>query len=140
MQSAENKKTAGTGKGKSLSMEKIIVLDFGSQYSQLIARRVRECHVYSQILPFSASAERISKEAPAGIILSGGPASVYADHAPKCDPELFRLGIPILGICYGLQLTVHTLGGKIGRGAAREYGRKGSRRFLPGFPASWKSG
>ena len=103
--------------------EKIIVLDFGSQYSQLIARRVRECHVYSQILPYSTPAERIAAERPKGIILSGGPASVYADKAPKCDPAIFDLGIPMLGICYGLQLTIATLGGKISRGKAREYGK-----------------
>ena len=105
------------------TQEKIIVLDFGSQYSQLIARRIRECHVYSQILPYSAPAERIAAERPRGIILSGGPASVYAEKAPKCDPEIFNLGIPILGICYGLQLTIATLGGKISRGKAREYGK-----------------
>ena len=103
--------------------EKIIVLDFGSQYSQLIARRVRECHVYSQILPYSTPVERIAAEQPKGIILSGGPASVYADKAPKCDPAIFDLGIPMLGICYGLQLTIATLGGKISRGKAREYGK-----------------
>ena len=102
--------------------EKIIVLDFGSQYSQLIARRIRECHVYSRILPFSASAEAVRAEAPKGIILSGGPASVYAPNAPKCDPAIFDLGVPVLGICYGLQLTIHLLGGSIQRGAAREYG------------------
>ena len=104
-------------------MEKIIVLDFGSQYSQLIARRIRECHVYSQIVPFSTKAEKIAAENPAGIILSGGPASVYAPNAPKCDPAIFDLGIPLLGICYGLQLTIHTLGGRIERGCAREYGK-----------------
>ena len=103
--------------------EKIIVLDFGSQYSQLIARRIRECHVYSRILPFSASAEAVRAEAPKGIILSGGPASVYAPNAPKCDPAIFDLGVPVLGICYGLQLTIHLLGGSIQRGAAREYGK-----------------
>ena len=103
--------------------ETIVVLDFGSQYSQLIARRIRECRVYSRILPFSASAETILAEHPKGIILSGGPASVYAEHAPKCDPAIFSLGIPVLGICYGLQLMIHTLGGRITRGKAREYGK-----------------
>lgn len=103
--------------------ETIVVLDFGSQYSQLIARRIRECRVYSKILPFSTSAEEIRRENPRGIILSGGPSSVYAEHAPKCDPAIFELGIPILGICYGLQLMVHTLGGEIERGKAREYGK-----------------
>lgn len=104
-------------------IENIVVLDFGSQYSQLIARRIRECHVYSKILPFNSPAEKIKAERPSGIILSGGPASVYAENSPKCDPELFNLGIPILGICYGLQLTIHTLGGKVATGKAREYGK-----------------
>lgn len=103
--------------------ETILVLDFGSQYSQLIARRIRECKVYSRIVPFSTPVEKIREEAPMGIILSGGPASVYQDNAPKCDPEIFNLGIPVLGICYGLQLTVMTLGGKVARGHAREYGK-----------------
>lgn len=103
--------------------ETVLVLDFGSQYSQLIARRIRECHVYSRIIPYHTPAEKIREENPAGIILSGGPASVYQNNAPKCDPSLFSLGIPILGICYGLQLTVATLGGTVARGNAREYGK-----------------
>ena len=103
-------------------MEKIIILDFGSQYCQLIARRIRECHVYSEILPFDTPAEVIAAENPRGIILSGGPASVYAENAPRCDKNIFALDIPILGICYGLQLILHTLGGKIQRSSAREYG------------------
>ena len=112
-------------------MEKIIVLDFGSQYSQLIARRIRECHVYSQIMPFGTSAEEIRGEAPKGIILSGGPASVYAENAPKCDPKIFDLGVPVLGICYGLQLTLYTFGGTIARSAAREYGKAELRITAP---------
>ena len=96
-------------------MEKIIILDFGSQYCQLIARRIRECHVYSEILPFDTPAEVIAAENPQGIILSGGPASVYAENAPRCDKNIFALDIPILGICYGLQLILHTLGGEIQR-------------------------
>ena len=103
-------------------MEKIIILDFGSQYCQLIARRIRECHVYSEILPFDTPAEVIAAENPRGIILSGGPASVYAENAPHCDKNIFALDIPILGICYGLQLIIHTLGGEIQRSSAREYG------------------
>ena len=103
--------------------ETIVVLDFGSQYSQLIARRIRECRVYSKIMPYYTSAEAIRAENPKGIILSGGPASVYSAHAPKCDPAIFELGIPVLGICYGLQLMIHTLGGEITRGHAREYGK-----------------
>ena len=98
-------------------------MDFGSQYSQLIARRIRECNVYSKILPFNTSAEELRKEAPQGIILSGGPASVYQDSAPKCDPEIFNMGIPVLGICYGLQLMIHSLGGKVAASSAREYGK-----------------
>lgn len=103
--------------------ETIIVLDFGSQYSQLIARRIRECNVYSKILPFHTSAAHIKAEHPQGIILSGGPNSVYQDNAPKCDPEIFELGIPVLGICYGLQILIHTLGGEVIPGKAREYGK-----------------
>ena len=103
--------------------ETIVVLDFGSQYSQLIARRIRECRVYSKIMPYYTSAEAIRAENPKGIILSGGPASVYSEHAPKCDPAIFELGIPVLGICYGLQLMIHTQGGEITRGHAREYGK-----------------
>ena len=120
--------------------ETILVLDFGSQYSQLIARRIRECKVYSRIVPFSTPVEKIREEAPMGIILSGGPASVYQDNAPKCDPEIFNLGIPVLGICYGLQLTVMTLGGKVARGHAREYGKAeieitGETPLLDGLPS-----
>lgn len=120
--------------------ETILVLDFGSQYSQLIARRIRECKVYSRIVPFSTPVEKIREGAPMGIILSGGPASVYQDNAPKCDPEIFNLGIPVLGICYGLQLTVMTLGGKVARGHAREYGKAeieitGESPLLDGLPS-----
>ncbi|MBR2963334.1 MAG: glutamine-hydrolyzing GMP synthase [Lentisphaeria bacterium] len=103
--------------------ETILVLDFGSQYSQLIARRVRELHVYSKIVSWKTPAEEIRAAAPAGIILSGGPASVYQANAPKCDPAIFELGIPVLGICYGLQLMVETLGGEVAHGDAREYGK-----------------
>ncbi|MDR0932792.1 MAG: glutamine-hydrolyzing GMP synthase, partial [Victivallales bacterium] len=112
--------------------ETIIVLDFGSQYSQLIARRIRECHVYSKIMPYHTTAAAIKAENPKGIILSGGPASVYSEHAPKCDPAIFELGIPILGICYGLQLLIHTLGGVISRGKAREYGKATLNVIIPG--------
>ncbi len=104
-------------------VETILVLDFGSQYSQLIARRIRECNVYSKILPFNTPAEELKKENPVGIILSGGPASVYLDAAPKCDPALFEMGIPVLGICYGLQLMIHSLGGEVAASSAREYGK-----------------
>jgi len=103
--------------------EKILILDFGSQYTQLIARRVREGKVYSDIFAFNAPIERIRSFAPKGIILSGGPSSVYDEGAPICDPEVFNLGIPILGICYGMQLMTHLLGGSVARAVKREYGR-----------------
>jgi GMP synthase (glutamine-hydrolysing) len=106
-------------------MEKIVVLDFGSQYTQLIARRIREQHVYCEIVPFRVSADEIRRMAPKGIILSGGPASVYAQNAPIPSKDLFGLGIPVLGICYGLQLIAHLEGGEVDRAAAREFGQAG---------------
>jgi GMP synthase (glutamine-hydrolysing) len=105
--------------------EKILVLDFGSQYTQLIARRVRENKVYSEILPFNASIEKIKAFAPKGIILSGGPSRVNAKGAPFPDRDIFNLGIPVLGICYGMQLMAQCLGGRVGRAAKREFGRAG---------------
>jgi GMP synthase (glutamine-hydrolysing) len=107
----------------SIAHERILVLDFGSQYAQLIARRVRENHVYCQIVRHDIAAEQIQSHAPRGLILSGGPSSVYEPGAPKCDQRIFRLGIPVLGICYGMQLACHTLGGKVDSAPAREYGR-----------------
>ncbi len=105
-------------------MEKILILDFGSQYTQLIARRVRELHVFSEIQPYHYPLEKIKQDsAIKGIILSGGPASVYEADAPKPDPGIFQLGIPILGICYGLQLIAAEFGGKVDPAARREYGR-----------------
>lgn len=103
--------------------ERIVVLDYGSQYAQLIARRVREHEVYCEIVRHDISAERIRELAPRGIVLSGGPASVYAPGAPQCDPAIFNLGIPVLGICYGMQLACASLGGHVGQAPAREYGR-----------------
>lgn len=103
--------------------ETILVLDFGSQYSQLIARRIRECNVFSKVVPYSITADELRREKPQGIILSGGPASVYQEKAPQIDPELFELGIPVLGICYGMQLIIQTLGGRVISGQSREYGR-----------------
>ncbi|MFM8635248.1 MAG: glutamine-hydrolyzing GMP synthase [Planctomycetia bacterium] len=103
--------------------ERVLVLDFGSQYAQLIARRVREQHVYCEIVRHDVSADRIRQLAPRGIILSGGPSSVYEKGSPKCDPGIFRLGIPVLGICYGMQLACESLGGHVGQARAREYGR-----------------
>ena len=89
----------------------IIIIDFGSQYNQLIARRVRECHAYCQILPPDADIDYIKSLKPEGIILSGGPASIYEKQSPKIDRAVFDLGVPVLGICYGMQLMVHSLGG-----------------------------
>ena len=109
--------------GTSQQAERVLVLDFGSQYAQLIARRVREQHVYCEIVRHDLTADRIKALAPKGIILSGGPSSVYETGAPRCDPGIFRLGIPVLGICYGMQLACDALGGHVGRAQAREYGR-----------------
>lgn len=102
--------------------EVILILDFYGQYNQLIARRVRECNVYSEILPYNTSIDKIKEIKPKGIIFTGGPASVYKNNAPKCDSKIFELGIPILGICYGMQLMTYTLGGKVERAQKREYG------------------
>ena len=104
--------------------EKILILDFGSQYTQLIARRVRELKVYCEIHPFSLPLARIREFAPGGLILSGGPRSVYEPDAPSLDPAVFSLGVPVLGICYGIQLMNHLLGGKVSPAASREYGYK----------------
>jgi GMP synthase (glutamine-hydrolysing) len=103
--------------------EQIIILDFGSQYTQVIARRIRECNVYSTILRFDTPAAAIAALKPSGIILSGGPSSVYAKNAPLPDKNIFALGIPVLGICFGLQLFAHFLGGKVEKGQKREYGK-----------------
>jgi len=101
---------------------KILILDFGSQYTMLIARRVRELKVYCEIHPFQMSPEEIRAFDPAGIILSGGPASVYEENAPRIPREVLEMGIPVLGICYGMQLIAHLLGGRVARAAGREYG------------------
>ncbi len=103
--------------------EQIIILDFGSQYTQVIARRIRECNVYSVILSYNTPAAELQKLAPKGLILSGGPASVYAKNAPLPDPAIFDLGLPILGICYGQQVMAQFLGGKVEPGQRREFGR-----------------
>jgi GMP synthase (glutamine-hydrolysing) len=100
----------------------VLVVDLGAQYAQLIARRVREAHVYSEIVPHDASAAEVRARRPAGVILSGGPASVYADGAPRVDPGLFDLGVPVLGICYGHQLMASVLGGEVAATGQREYG------------------
>jgi GMP synthase (glutamine-hydrolysing) len=112
-----------TATEKRLSEQRVLVLDFGSQFAQLIARRVREQHVYCEIVRHNITAEQIKKHAPVGLILSGGPSSVYEAGAPKCDPAIFELGIPVLGICYGMQLACEVLGGEVGNAASREYGR-----------------
>jgi len=119
--------------------QSIVILDFGAQYSQLIARRVREQNVFSVVLPCTVTADEIRTYKPVGIILSGGPGSVYESDAPTCDRRIYDLGLPILGICYGLQLIVHHLGGKISAGAQREYGPaqihiEGSSELFSGMP------
>ena len=103
--------------------ETILVVDFGAQYAQLIARRVREAGVYSEIVSHDISAAELASRQPRGIILSGGPKSVYAEHAPRLDPDVYELGVPILGICYGAQLLAHELGGSVERTGRGEYGR-----------------
>jgi GMP synthase (glutamine-hydrolysing) len=103
--------------------DKILILDFGSQYTQLIARRVRECQIYSEIHPYDIPMDRVKSLSPKGIILSGGPASVYEKDAPLCDPAILKMGIPILGICYGMQLIAQTLGGEVTHSEKREYGK-----------------
>ncbi len=102
--------------------EQIILLDFGSQYTQVIARRIRECQVFSQILRYDTPALKLAALRPSGIILSGGPASVYAKNAPQPDPGIWKLGVPVLGICYGMQAMAHQLGGKVEKSDKREYG------------------
>ena len=103
--------------------ERVLVVDFGAQYSQLIARRVREAKVYSEIVPSTLSAAEFAARRPSAIILSGGPKSVHVEGAPVIDPAVYELGIPILGICYGAQLIAQQLGGTVGRGGSGEYGR-----------------
>ncbi len=125
----------------------IVVLDFGGQYTQLIARRIREQQVFSAIVPCNASLEEIRKYEPSGVVLSGGPSSVYDEGAPVCDPGVLNLGVPVLGICYGLQWIAHTLGGEVERADRREYGRaqlevcNGSALFagLPSRLRIWNS-
>ncbi len=106
-----------------LNRQMIVILDFGSQYSELIARRIRETQVYSEVLSYRTTADQLRQLNPKGIILSGGPNSVYDDRAPKCDSEIWNLGIPILGVCYGMQLMVQQLGGDVQRAERGEYGK-----------------
>ena len=110
----------------------VLVVDLGAQYAQLIARRIRECHVYSEIVAHDLSASELAARAPAGIVLSGGPASVYEAGAPALDPGVFELGVPVLGICYGHQLMAQALGGEVGATGQREYGRTALHVTEPG--------
>ncbi len=119
--------------------EEVLVLDFGGQYSQLIARRIRECGVFSELLPHDTPIETIKRRKPRALVLSGGPASVYAEGAPPLRRELLELGIPVLGICYGMQLMVHELGGRVEQAPAGEFGRtsltvREHGRLLEGLP------
>src|SRR3989304_8178629 len=108
----------------SSKFETILILDFGGQYTQLIGRRIPEANVYTEIIPFNTPIETLKAQHPKGIILSGGPASVYEKDAPHCDPGILRLGIPILGICYGMQLIGKEFGGRVEPAARREYGSR----------------
>ena len=138
---------ADTGSHTTEARQLVLVFDFGAQYAQLIARRVRDLHVYSEIVPCDISADEVSAMNPSALILSGGPASVYAEDAPGVDPAIFDLGLPILGFCYGHQITAVTLGGKVGHSEVGEYGpakitlSAGSRLFkdTPAQQTVWMS-
>src|SRR4051794_26165135 len=124
----------------SQATEEVLVLDFGGQYSQLIARRIRECGVFSELLPHDVPLDVITRRRPRGIVLSGGPASVYAEDAPALRTELLELGVPVLGICYGMQAMARSLGGRVERAEVGEFGRTDLRvrepgRLLAGLPA-----
>ncbi len=106
-----------------MEKELVLILDFGGQYNQLIARRVRETNIYCEVVPYDISLDEVRAKDPKGIIFTGGPASVFEEGSPKCDEEIFKLGVPILGICYGAQLMAQMLGGKVGRADKREYGK-----------------
>lgn len=106
-----------------MDQEKVIVIDFGGQYNQLVARRVRECNVYCEIYSYKIDIEKIKEMNPKGIILTGGPNSCYEENSPSYQKELFELGIPVLGICYGAQLMMHKLGGKVITPEVGEYGK-----------------
>jgi GMP synthase (glutamine-hydrolysing) len=139
---AEPLRVAGESPAVDVSrgLEEVVVLDYGGQYSQLIARRVRECGVFSELLPHHVGASEVARRRPKGLILSGGPASVYADGAPALDAELLDLGIPVLGICYGMQLLARSLGGRVEGAEVGEFGRstlsvREPGRLLAGLPA-----
>ena len=101
----------------------VLVIDFGGQYNQLIARRIRECGVYCELVPYDYTIEQIKAKNPQAIVLTGGPSSVYEDNTPQADPKIFELGIPVLGICYGHQFTAFNLGGNVAHAQAGEYGK-----------------
>jgi GMP synthase (glutamine-hydrolysing) len=129
-----------SGVAPAAATEEVVVLDYGGQYSQLIARRVRECGVFSELLPHHVGPQEVARRRPRGVILSGGPASVYADGAPPLDRELLELGIPVLGICYGMQLIARELGGRVEAAEVGEFGRsqlnvRETGRLLAGTPA-----
>ncbi len=130
-----------------MSHQTIVVLDFGSQYTQLIARRLRELSVYSEVVPFNTPLETLRAKAPSGIILSGGPLSVSETGAPRCDPQIFKLGSPVLGICYGMQLMTDVMGGEVRRSGHREFGHAlvqvtgdptGGPQLLPQVPGAFR--
>ena len=106
-----------------MKRETIVVMDFGGQYNQLIARRVRECNVYCEVYPHNIRLDKLKEMNLKGIIFTGGPNSVYAEGSPLCDREVFELGVPVLGICYGSQLMAHLLGGKVATAPVSEYGK-----------------
>src|SRR5690349_22100959 len=123
--------------------ETVLILDFGGQYTQLIARRVRELGVYSEIVPFNTTAEAIRSRNPKAIILSGGPSSVYEEGAPHPDPAVINMGVPVLGICYGVQLMAYFLGGEVKPSNRREYGQaeinvEGESQLLAGLETPLK--
>ncbi|HUY30065.1 MAG TPA: glutamine-hydrolyzing GMP synthase [Acidimicrobiales bacterium] len=131
----------GAGAFDTSQFDRVLVVDFGAQYAQLIARRVREAHVYSEIVPHSMPAAEMLARRPKGIILSGGPKSVYAERAPSIDPAIYDAGVPVLGICYGAQLLARDLGGEVARTGSAEYGRttvttSAGSRLLDGWPSS----
>ncbi len=133
--------TTGAGPGPGGAFDTVLVVDFGAQYAQLIARRVRECEVYSEIVPAAVTAAEVAARRPSGVILSGGPASVRVEGAPALDPAVYDLGVPILGICYGAQLMAEQLGGSVGPNERGEYGRAemtlsgGGGVLLAGLPS-----
>jgi GMP synthase (glutamine-hydrolysing) len=132
-------KPGSAGAPRPAATDEVVVLDYGGQYSQLIARRVRECGVFSELLPHHVGAEEVRRRRPKGLILSGGPASVYADGAPRLEPELMELDIPVLGICYGMQLLARELGGRVEGAEVGEFGRseltvREPGRLLAGLP------